>query len=550
MDYPPHSQNAFEAILSRFKAPRGLSLYMTAYGLALVFLVILAVLPEPVASLGISGLIFVSAASVTAMISFLFALPRLVDTNKGVESTSEITRMRTTSTLERVSDWVVAMLIGIGLSQIGHINDYLVDFRAFLKSVAPHSLILKGVGPLLMMCGGALGLMLGYLTARLVDNWVLSKLEATTVEVKGEPTLTRTQSPAKTFATPSAKTPLPQAILQSDPQGGISSVLKTLAPVLEPDPVVACQLKPVPAQEPVQEVEPDYGFTPAASPQTSTYNAPAAYAPQTHPQVPVAEPQSQAEAEPAYPVPEMTRPIAPVAQPNLHMFSLNVPMAGSGPMGATDISTEAPARPEAQFSPKPEPQSPSRFTAQIEEASSPAFHETVARVNAQAATQPVLTKSLSYPGTRGERPLTPPAIVTPSGIRLPPPTPVDDATIKASVERMQTHLRVGKYNDVISLATALVGSAAEDFPLYWLHLGAAYGQKLTFLKKYKPDNLEEFTLTQQRSLDCIRNALVLDENLCDRIWDMADPKGMSRDFQELRADEIFRNLVGKRKVRN
>lgn len=524
-DTPMNAMNALSSALKTLKLPRGVGLYLGVYLGLVALMLILSVCPEPISSLGVGGLSFIAASSATALAGFLFGLPRRPGERTAV------------APLERISDWLVAMLIGIVLSQISRVNEYLLGFRDFLKAQAPHATALLSAGPLLLIAGAAFGLIMGFVLSQSI-SWAIS----------------RTTPPVET--------------VDEAPQPGRAEahgLPTTLAPVLTPEPLSRRASEYRASEKRVSQIGGPSPFHHAfrtrgtmASAQVETpTEAPSPFV-SPEPQNPEVQLEAQVVKSPvtesvsAYArPPEAPRPVISAEIPPYH--------APAAFVSAEAAQTAPQTAPQNTSQTAPLPQGgPIAAVASRSAVPSLADRAAAAKVSAQTAAQPVLTQPVlaqaepSAPARAVEaatHALGGPAIVTPSGVRLPPPTPVDEGTIKASLERMQTHLRVGKYNDVISLATALVGSEAEDRSLYWLYLGAAYGQKLTFLRKYKPDNQEEFTLTRQRSIDCLRNALVIEPDLTERMWDMADPKGMSRDLQELRADEAFRVLVGKAKVK-
>ena len=132
-----------------------------------------------VAACGISGLIFLSAAMVGALLGFIFAVPRVI-AKEGEEPAGDVPKgklLSTNTNLERISDWLATMLVGVGLSQLTNINDMLLEFRRFLAETAtvyvvdgqpPSAGVLPLVGPFILVLGAVSGFLLMYLLTRLV----------------------------------------------------------------------------------------------------------------------------------------------------------------------------------------------------------------------------------------------------------------------------------------------------------------------------------------------------------------------------------------------
>jgi hypothetical protein len=123
--------------------------------------------------LGIGVLIFLASALCGAVVGFLFAVPRLLDT-----SATEGTPKRLlggNDNVSRVSDWLTTMLIGIGLTQLGNINDSLIGLRDFLgehahlygSTAAPNAGSLPVIGPFLLILGAVVGFLYLYLHTRI-----------------------------------------------------------------------------------------------------------------------------------------------------------------------------------------------------------------------------------------------------------------------------------------------------------------------------------------------------------------------------------------------
>ncbi|HYD36633.1 MAG TPA: hypothetical protein VEA60_03410 [Allosphingosinicella sp.] len=131
-----------------------------------------------VGAFGIGGLIFLSAATVGALLGFIFAVPR-VSAREGAEVVSDGGAHKVLSTntnLERISDWLTTMLVGVGLSQLTNLDGVFFRFRTFLAEAATvydeggkaTAGVLPAVGPFILVLGAASGFLFMYLLTRLV----------------------------------------------------------------------------------------------------------------------------------------------------------------------------------------------------------------------------------------------------------------------------------------------------------------------------------------------------------------------------------------------
>lgn len=175
-------------------------------------------------TLGIGGLVFLTAAAVGGALGFLFAVPRVLSQPSGVlaeeavraaaapgaepaaagqpaerqKSRARRARMLGSNTnLERISDWLTTMLVGVGLSQINEIPAALNRFGIFLCSLSgcaagpsgafdPADLqgsVLPLVGPMILVFGLITGFLFLYLFTRLK---LVSLLNAVEYGLEGE----------------------------------------------------------------------------------------------------------------------------------------------------------------------------------------------------------------------------------------------------------------------------------------------------------------------------------------------------------------------------
>jgi len=131
-----------------------------------------------VGTFGFSGLIFISAGTVGALLGFIFAVPRVAGKEPS-EATTDNAKQKVLSTntnLERISDWLATMLVGVGLSQLTNLNGGLLQFRNFLADAAPafdangqpSAGVLPAIGPFVLVLGVVSGFLSMYLVTRLV----------------------------------------------------------------------------------------------------------------------------------------------------------------------------------------------------------------------------------------------------------------------------------------------------------------------------------------------------------------------------------------------
>lgn len=160
-----------------------------------------------VAAVGISLLVFFSAAAVGAAFGFLFAVPRLLSdlsvsdgdlpaakpdkrpgaADSGAPGTLSSRLLRSNTNLERISDWLTTMLVGVGLSQIGAIGTTLGQFSEFLaksalvfpgaSGMAPSAGALPAVGPMILIFGVVTGFLCVYVYTRVILSGLFNQAE-------------------------------------------------------------------------------------------------------------------------------------------------------------------------------------------------------------------------------------------------------------------------------------------------------------------------------------------------------------------------------------
>jgi hypothetical protein len=189
-----------EAELKRKLALKLLSLI----GIGILAFALLALLTSLssgwLAAIGIGGMIFLASSSVGGAFGFLFAVPRVLtqddsigDETADTEAATPVARLRarllrSNTNLERISDWLTTMLVGVGLSQLGSIDPALSRFRDFLvqyANIAPAGKacatgcagMLPTVGPMVLVFGLVMGFLFLYLYTRLILVSLFNQVE-------------------------------------------------------------------------------------------------------------------------------------------------------------------------------------------------------------------------------------------------------------------------------------------------------------------------------------------------------------------------------------
>jgi hypothetical protein len=211
----------------RKRTLRNLLYFLMGVALVELALLVAAVQDGVVAAVGVCGTIFVASGGVGAFLGFLFAVPRVlargaepetstaedksVTQDKG-QSAKEVDArpsnakrlrrmLQTNTNLERISDWLTTMLVGVGLSQIGNIGKGLTAFgdslaerarvfggsHAGATSISPNAGMIPLIGPMLLVIGLIVGFFLLYLSTRLVLATLFNKVEQDLEAPLGDP---------------------------------------------------------------------------------------------------------------------------------------------------------------------------------------------------------------------------------------------------------------------------------------------------------------------------------------------------------------------------
>lgn len=145
------------------------------------------------AAIGVGIFIYLAAVGIGGLIGFLFSLPRVLTqgtalSSDGVKTDQQLSPqgkrlLQTNTNLERVSDWLTTMLVGVGLTQITAINEGLLRFRDFIASNAkvfpcqtmaagsacagPNAGSLPAIAPFILIVGLVAGFLGVYVFTRL-----------------------------------------------------------------------------------------------------------------------------------------------------------------------------------------------------------------------------------------------------------------------------------------------------------------------------------------------------------------------------------------------
>lgn len=148
------------------------------------------------AAIGICTLILLTAGTAGGGFGFLFALPRILTKDDAAvqrlqsPDAKELPKTKqrllgSNTNLDRVSDWLTTMIVGVGLSQLGSINGKLYEFRLFLQDtirVFPDSNngnagVIPAVGPMILVFGLVFGFLFVYLYTRVIISSLLNSVE-------------------------------------------------------------------------------------------------------------------------------------------------------------------------------------------------------------------------------------------------------------------------------------------------------------------------------------------------------------------------------------
>ena len=150
----------------------GLLAFVAVIGLvpSLIWLVLTQV-GGTLSAIGLGCLIVFGSAATGAALGFLFSIPRVltsgsVPAGPGGEAVAVEKRLLGSNTnMERISEWLTTMIVGVGLSQIGNIGGFLSRFSQFVALSNSPTLVIAG--PFLLTIGFVGGFIAMYLYTRL-----------------------------------------------------------------------------------------------------------------------------------------------------------------------------------------------------------------------------------------------------------------------------------------------------------------------------------------------------------------------------------------------
>jgi hypothetical protein len=125
---------------------------------------------------GVGGVGFLLAGGcllLGGLAGFLFGIPRslqeedAVDRANGTISRSSGPRYRVNTNLEQISDWLTKILIGVGLTQLGQIPDYLRDGAGYLEGALGGAPYGAPLALWVILYFSSCGFLFGYLWTRL-----------------------------------------------------------------------------------------------------------------------------------------------------------------------------------------------------------------------------------------------------------------------------------------------------------------------------------------------------------------------------------------------
>lgn len=113
-------------------------------------------LGETMAAVGVGGLILMASASAGAGLGFLFSVPRVLSVGpaglSGARAVVPSRLLGSNTNLERLSEWLTTMIVGVGLSQMTSVGEGLGSFTRFL-AIWGQSKPLAAAGPFILIVG-------------------------------------------------------------------------------------------------------------------------------------------------------------------------------------------------------------------------------------------------------------------------------------------------------------------------------------------------------------------------------------------------------------
>ncbi|MHA6347666.1 hypothetical protein [Roseivivax sp. CAU 1761] len=144
--------------------------------------VILALQKGAMGAIGVSFISFATGVSAGVFLGFLFSVPRILSSPEvasenaahAIRSTGKdvgANLLQTNSNLEKISDWLTTMIVGVALINASEIFGFFAKYSAYLQMFSGHAgggaSFLPVVGTLLLVVGFTAGFLAMYLITRL-----------------------------------------------------------------------------------------------------------------------------------------------------------------------------------------------------------------------------------------------------------------------------------------------------------------------------------------------------------------------------------------------
>ncbi|WP_372784192.1 hypothetical protein [Phenylobacterium sp.] len=148
---------------------------------------------------GVCLLVGLAAFGAGSALGFIFGLPRVFSDDAqtakaisaaaaapaGAEPRTGKRYLKSNANLERISDWLTTMLVGVALTQLLNIGKALAQFQDFLRGFSHacgdqtpcNADALATAGPIVLVMGAVAGFLFMYLYTRLVLTQVFNKVE-------------------------------------------------------------------------------------------------------------------------------------------------------------------------------------------------------------------------------------------------------------------------------------------------------------------------------------------------------------------------------------
>ena len=120
-----------------------------------------------------SALIAAAAASVGAIVGFIFAIPRALQSSD-IQPDHKYTRYLENTNLEQISDWLTKILVGISLVQISSLRPALAALGRNLAPMLGGRAASAGIGVAICVTAALSAFLLAYLWTRVAVSWTFA----------------------------------------------------------------------------------------------------------------------------------------------------------------------------------------------------------------------------------------------------------------------------------------------------------------------------------------------------------------------------------------